>query len=417
MKISGRNTKRSLPGMRCPHNNPFYNKLPIMTELEIRERILNLQTELENIINSGEAEQRELTEDETSQIATLRSDIDEAKAELAKVEEENRKLAEKQNVENKDKTNVKMEKKNVRLFDLIKGVVENNITDEQRAYVQGNQINFRAAIQATTDDHGAENVPEDKKRLEVAIRNASVLDRIGATWFGNAVGNIRIPKYSGSNVYWADSENADAADGAGTFEEVELSPKRLTAYITISRQFLAQSPEDAESILISDLADAIAEKLDETVFGCESGSTSTPAGILNPDAEYMISGKTLADMSFNDVLDLEEAVEEKNGTNFIFVTDPKVKYALRGTQMASGLQFVWENGEIDGRKAVVSNSVCEGGLVCFDPRDLAVATWDNDMVIIVDPYTLAGKNQIKVTVNYLVDAKLKGDRISAASFE
>lgn len=381
-------------------------------ENEVREDILNLQTELESIINTGEAEARELGETETSRMAEIRGQIDTLKEELGSIEEENRKLAE---TKNKNKHNKEM--KEVRLFDLIKGVVENNITEEQRAYVNGNQINLRADIQATTAEHGEENVPEDKKRLELAIRNASVLNRVGATWFGNAVGNIRIPKYSGSNVYWADSENADAEDGAGVFTEVELSPKRLTAYITISRQFLAQSPEDAEGILIADLADAIAEKLDMTVFGCESGSTATPAGLLYEGNDYMITGKTLADMSFEDVLGFEEAVEEKNGTNFIFVTDPKVKYALRGTQMASGLQFVWENGEIDGRKAVVSNSVCEGGLICFDPRDLAVATWDNDMVITVDPYTLAGKNQIKVTVNYLVDAKLKGDRISAATFE
>lgn len=389
-----------------------------MTELEIRERILNLQTELENVIAGGEQEKRELTEDETSRMADIRSEIDEAKAELAKVEEENRKLAEQKN--NKNKIEKKMNKE-IRLFDLIKGVVENNITDEMRAYVNGNQINFRAPVEdgiaATVEDYGKENVPTEKKRLEVAIRNASVLNRVGATWFGNAVGDIRIPKYNGSNVYWADSENANAADGKNTFSEVTLSPKRLTAYITISRQFLAQSPEDAEGILISDLAAAVAEKLDETVFGCESGSTSTPAGLLYDGNGYMVTGGTLADISFDNILALEEAVEKKNGTNFIFVTDPKVKYALRGTQMASGLQFVWENGEIDGRKAVVSNSVCEGGLICFDPKDLAVATWDNQAFITVDPYTLAGKNQIKVTVNYLVDAKLKGDRISAATFE
>ena len=381
-------------------------------ENEVREDILNLQTELEGIISAGEAENRELNENETNRMAEIRGQIDTLKIELGSIEEENRKL-----VENKNKNKQKTEMKEVRLFDLIKEVVNGNVSDEHRDYIKGNQITFRAAIQATADDHGAENIPDDKKRLEVAIRNASVLNRVGATWFSNAVGNIRIPKYSGSNVFWADAENSDAADGAGTFTEVELSPKRLTAYITISRQFLAQSPEDAESILISDLADAIAEKFDETVFGCESGSTATPAGILNPDAEYMITGKSLADMSFQDVLELEEAVEEKNGTNFIFATGPKVKYALRGTQLASGLQFVWENGEIDGRKAVVSNSVCEGGLVCFDPKDLAVATWDNDMVIVIDPYSLAGKNQIKVTINYLCDAVLKGDRISAANFE
>lgn len=384
-----------------------------MTELEIRERILNLQTELENVIANGETEQRELTEEETSKMVSLRNDIDEAKAELAKIEEENRKIAETKN--NKKQITNKM--KEVRLFDLIKGVVEGNITDEQRAYVNGNQINFRADIQATVDEHGIENVPEEKKRLDVAIRNASVLNKIGATWFGNAVGNIRLPKYSGSQVFWADSENADAADGAGTFEEVTLSPKRLTAYITISRQFLAQSPEDAESILINDLAAAIAEKFDMTVFGDEAGTDAQPAGLFANGAAYLQPASALDDIAFDNVLALEEAVEEKNGTEFIFVTDPKLKYALRGTQMASGLQFVWQNGEIDGRKAVVSNSVVEGGIACLDPRDLAVAVWDNEMVITVDPYTLAGKNQIKVTVNYLCDAALKGDRISAAKFE
>jgi len=389
-----------------------------MTELEIREKILDLQTTLENVIANGEAEQRELTEEESNQMVDLRSQIDAAKAELAKVEEENRKLAEQKNHKEITKKNTMKE---IRLFDLIKGVVENNLTDEQRAYVNGNQINFRAPVEdgiaATVESYGKENVPEDKMRLEVAIRNASVLNKLGATWFGNAVGNIRIPKYNGSNVYWADSENADAEDGKNIFSEVSLSPKRLTAYITISRQFLAQSPEDAEAILISDLAAAVAEKFDQTVFGKGEGSDAEPEGLFYSGKDYLVTGKTIDSITFDDVLDLEEAVEEKNGSDFIFVADPKVKYALRGTQMASGLQFVWDRGEIDGRKAVVSNSVLEGGLICFDPKDLAVATWDNGMFITVDPYTLAGKNQIKVTVNYLCDATLKGDRISGAIFE
>ena len=389
-----------------------------MTELELREKILNLQTTLENVIANGEAEQRELTEEETNQMVDLRSQIDEARAELAKVEEENRKIAEQNNHKEITKKNTMKE---VRLFDLIKGVVENNLTDEQRAYVNGNQINFRGAaengIAATVQGYGKENVPEDKMRLEVAIRNASVLNKIGATWFGNAVGNIRIPKYDGSNVYWADSENAEAQDGKQKFSEVSLSPKRLTAYITISRQFLAQSPEDAEAILISDLAAAVAEKLDKTVFGTAAGTDAQPAGLFVDGAPHLVTGKTIDSITFNDVLELEEKVEEKNATDFIFVADPKVKYALRGTQMASGLQFVWDNGEIDGRKAVVSNSVAQGGLLCFDPKALAVATWDNGMFITVDPYTLAGKNQIKVTVNYLVDATLKGDSISGAIFK
>lgn len=379
-----------------------------MTAIEIREKLINLKDELEQVIATGEAEKRELTDEETSKMAELRSQIDEAENELKAIEEENRQIAKNNN--NKTKETRKME---IRLFDLVKAIAEGHVTDEQRAYVKGNSIDFRAAIQATAVGAGAENVPTEKAPLELAIRNATVLDKLGVRWFGNAVGDIDIPRYAGSNVYWADSENAAAADGASAFTKVTLSPKRLTAYIDISRQFLAQSPEDAEGILVSDLARAIAEKIDMTVFGQGSGSTSQPAGIF---ADAM-SG-SLASMTFDSVLSLENLVEEKNGTDFVFVTSPNVKYALRGTQTASGLKMVWDEGEIDGRQTVVSNSVVKGGLACFDPRDLACASWDkNGMVITVDPYTRAGYNEIRVTVNYLFDAVLAGDRIATQIFE
>ena len=72
-----------------------------MTELEIRERILNLQTELENVIANGETEQRELTEEETSKMVSLRNDIDEAKAELAKIERKIARLQKLKTIRNK----------------------------------------------------------------------------------------------------------------------------------------------------------------------------------------------------------------------------------------------------------------------------------------------------------------------------
>ena len=381
------------------------------SELEVREDILNLKNELEGIISNGEAEQRELAEEETSRMAEIRSKIEEAENELKAIEEENRKIAKTQNNNNNKETR-KMEKQ-IRLFDMIKAVVDGNVKDEQRAYINGNNIDYRAAIQATATGMGEEAVPEDKSRLELQIRNNTVLDKLGVTWFDNAVGDISIPKYHGSQVFWAESENADAQDGASAFTETKLSPKRLTAYITISRQFLSQNPSDAEALLINDLSRAIAEKIDMTVFGAGSGSTSEPAGIF-ADA----TAGTLASMTFDDVLALENAVEEKNGTDFVFVTSPNVKYALRGTQTASGLRMVYDAGEIDGRKTIVSNSVVKGGLACFDARDLAAASWDKDgLVITVDPYSLAMKNQIKIVVNYLFDCALKGDRIATEIFE
>lgn len=382
-----------------------------MTELELREQVITLKEELQSIIANGETEQRELDENENSRLAELRNQIDAAEAEISKIQEENRNLANNKEV----KTNKKME---VRLYDLIRKVgLGEALADEERQYVKGQKISFRSDatnIVAGAATHGQENVAEEKKSLDVAIRNASVLRRLGCTWFGNAVGDISIPKYSGSNVGWkGEIETAD--NGEGTFSEVILQPKRLTAVVRISKTFLAQDSNDAEAILIRDLAEAVAEKLDMTVFGAESGTTDRPAGLFY-DNDYTTTGGTLADVAYDDVLNLELGVEEKNGTNFIFVASPNVKYALKGTQMASGLQMVYAGGEIDGYKAVVSNSVEKGGIIALDPRDLAVATW-NGVEVTVDPYTLAADNQIRLVVNYYVDAKLRGDRIAAALYE
>ena len=370
--------------------------------LELQEQRLNLQNELTNLIR--ESETRSLEENENGRLAEIKTQIDDVDAQIRAIEEENRKLNEKNN-------NNKTQKQTMRLFDLINGVANGNLTDEQRQFVTGNKINYRAAIVAGTAGQGQENVPEDKKALDVAIRNASVLNRIGATWFGNAVGDISIPKYSGSNVGWKGEVDA-ADDGAGEFSEVVLTPKRLTAYLDISKTFLAQDSNDAEAILIADLAAAVAEKLDETVFGAQSGTTTRPEGIFYSTGHTVTGETAISGVSYDNVLSLEEKVEEKNGTNFLFVANPKVKYALKGTQMASGLEMVYSKNEIDGYPAVVSNSVASKGIVCLDPRDLAVATW-NGIEITVDTVSRAIYNEVRIVVNYLVDAKLRGDRIAA----
>ena len=385
----------------------------IMTILEKREKIIGLKDEMSTLIKNGEAETRELTEEENGRLAEIRTEIDNLEKEIAEQEAEDRKLAE----TNKDNKNNK-EMKEIRLFNLIKGVAGmQDLNDEERQFVKGQHITLRsgATIQAQGEaTTGVEAIPEDKKRLDLAIRNASVLNRLGCTWFGNATGDISMPKYSGSLVGWkGEIEKAD--NGEGDFSEVVLQPKRLTAIVDISKTFLAQTAEDAEAILIADLAAACAEKLDKTVFGAESGVTGVrPAGLFY-DNDYTTTGGTIGDVAYDDVLDLELGVEEKNGTDFVFVASPNVKYALKGTQMASGLGMVFNAGEIDGYKAIVSNSVVKGGLMALVPRDLAVATW-NSIDITVDNYTKAAENQVRLVVNYYVDAALRGDRIAAKTF-
>ena len=385
-----------------------------MNILEKQEELLNLKQRMNEIISTGEAEARELLEAETNEIAEIRGKIDALEAEINTIEEENRNIEKVNNKETK-------EVRKMNLIKLINTVVEGrqftedeaNAMAEARAEMAKSGISTRGQIAyrtiAATGD-GKEVVAEDKWNLEVAVRNNLIASKMGADFVGGLVGDVSIPKYAGSNVTWK-GEVATADDGQGAFSEVLLTPKRLTATLDVSKQFLLQTSENAEALLIRDLAAAVAEKLDMTIFGAGEGDVNTPAGLF----AGVTAEKALAEVTYDDVLDLEAAVEEKNGHEYMFIVNPRVKFALKGTQMANGLNMVYAGNEIDGYKTISSNSVVSNGAICMDPRELVIGQWGS-YDITVDPYTKAADGQIRLVINAYFDAKLRGDKIAKVIF-
>ena len=388
-----------------------------MNILELQEKSLELRNQLAELINSAEKEERELNETETSAMAELRGQIDQINAQIEAIEAENRTIE----IENN-----KTEKKEIRTMSLVKlinTVVEgrNFTEDEVKAMSEARadmtasgiapkgQIVYRS-VMATIDGQGKETVAEDKWNLEVAVRNNLVATKMGADFVGGLVGDVSIPQYAGSNVLWKGEVEA-AENGRGAFTEITLAPKRLTATLDVSKQFLLQNSADVEAILIRDLASAVAEKLDKTIFGDGYGDGNTPAGLF----AGVEAQKALAEMTYDDVLGLEEAVELANGSNYMFLVNPRVKFALKGTQMANGLQMVFAGGEVDGYKTISSNSVAENGIICMDPRELVIGQW-GAYDITVDPYTKAADGQVRLVINAYFDAKLRGNKIAKAKF-
>ena len=387
-----------------------------MNILELQEKSLELRNQLAELIANGQKEERELNETETSQMAEIRSAIDEINAQIAEIEAENRTIEINNNTENK-------EIRTMSLVKMINAVVEGrNFTEDEvkaiaearadfaKSGLQSNgQIVYRS-IMATVEGQGKETVAEDKWNLEVAVRNNLVATKMGADFVGGLVGDVSIPQYAGSNVNWkGETETAD--NGRGAFTEITLAPKRLTATLDVSKQFLLQNSADVEAILIRDLAAAVAEKLDKTIFGAEGGDGNKPAGLFaGVGAE-----KALAEVTYDDVLALEEGVELANGSNYMFLVNPKVKFALKGTQMANGLQMVFNGGEIDGYKTISSNSVADKGMICMDPRELVIGQWGS-YDITVDPYTKAADGQVRLVINAYFDAKVRGNKIAKVIF-
>ena len=255
------------------------------------------------------------------------------------------------------------------------------------------------AVAATVATDGKEIVATDKLNILSPLMGKSILAEAGATFLTGLVGNISIPNYTGSTCGWKGELEA-ADNGKGTFGSVELSPKRLTAYIDISKQFLTQDSVGAEEMLRADIVNSLIAKLEQTIFGDAVGDTTKPAGIFN--------GAEVLAPSYQGVCDAEAAVTDYSGEKR-FVMSPTAKSAFKQATISgskSDLRLLLEDGEVDGYPVSDSSNVVAGGYAFGDFGELVVAQWGG-IDIVVDPYTLATKNAIRLVINAYFDAKVR----------
>lgn len=392
-----------------------------MNKLELMEKRSNLQEELSGIIAKGEAEKRELNEGETSRMAEI-------KAEMDNLDEEIRKVSEKEKEAAKCGPNNKKKVKRMKLVELINKVVENRaFSDEEQAMLAearsqmaksgincSGQIAVRT-LNASTATQGKEAIATDKMPLEISARNARVASEIGATYLDGLVGNVSFPSYGSTKVGWK-GENVLADNGEGSFKEITLSPKRLTAVVEISKQLLAQTSDDIEALIINDINDALGNKLDETIFAGVASVADAPKPISN--VEGIVSNESAEAAKYADVLKMEQAIEEANGNmaDAVFVVAPNVKYAFKAVQTGNGLPLVLDNESLDGYPYVSSNSVPKGAAYLLCPRDLVIGSFGSAVDITVDAVTKADQGMVRLIVNGYYDFAYKSKKIALTKY-
>lgn len=377
-----------------------------MNSIELIDKKEQLQLKAQNIIDQGKHESRKLTTDEEREYNDLCKQIADTENEIRQL---NQKL-------NKKET---MKKETFSLLKAVRAIANNQQLDERSQQVVNAGIaemrksgqsysgqiilpvEERADVQATVADHGQEIVAEDKLNILAPLRDKLVLSAAGANFMTGLVGNVSIPTYDGSTVGWAGEVDA-AADGAGTFGEVELSPKRLTAYVDISKQFLIQDSVSAEALLRKDIVDAISNKLEATILGAEAGSTTKPAGLFNA----VVADE--ADITYKDIVAMEQKLEEANVSgNITFIASPYAKATLKTTAIGgtkSDVRMLMDSGEVDGYPVLVTNGMAKKGLILGNFNDLVIGQWGG-IDLTVDPYTQAANGKIRLVVNAYFDAK------------
>ncbi len=376
-----------------------------MNTLELLDKKQQLRSKAEAIITNAEKEYRKLNEGEQMEFDTLIREVEDVDVQIRKIEDDNKQTT---------KTIKRME--NFSLLKAINDVANNRQLDERaQEVVSAGIAEMRKAgqsysgqivlpiesrnIQATVEGAGQENVAEDKLGILEPLRANLVLVNAGASYMTGLVGNVSIPVYSGSNVGWAGEVDA-ATNGAGTFTEVALEPKRLTAYIDVSKQFLIQDSNSAEEMLKRDIVAAISNKLEATILGTEAGSTTKPAGMLNG-----VSADSSA-ITYEDIVNMEATLESANVSGEIkYIVSPTAKATLKTTKIDAGSgKFAMEGNEMNGYPVLCTSAVSGKGVIMGNFNDLVIGQWGG-IDLTVDPYTQAANGKVRLVINAYFDAK------------
>lgn len=373
-----------------------------MKIIEIKEQITEKRNRIAEIVELAKTEVRDLTEDEQKEIDEAKEDIEQKKQEIKALQDEMdnqvpKEEEEKENEKEENKRNInKSNIRNMKNVSLVKEIRE--AIAENKKSVIVNAETRAMVVQGENGVHDQVVETEITGILEPLYAN-SVLTALGARWYtGLPMGDVQIPVMGKGNVGW-EGEIDEAQATGNTFTTVKLQPKRLSAYVDISKQLLAQDTIGVETAIRRDLVNALNDKLEATLLGDAQGTTEKPAGLF-----YGQTPTKIAD--FEDVCEFEATVEEANvfgSMQYVMSPAAKAKFRamIKGTN-ATGM--VYEAGEMDGITTHVTTNVAKGDFIYGNFSNLVVGSWGN-IEIVVDPYTQATKGCVRLVINAYFDFK------------
>lgn len=416
----------------------------MMNSVEILDKKSQLKNRCKEIVSLCKAEIREMTEDEKQEfdsnkeeIKKLNDELDELKKRLAEYddeipEDEEKEEDKEENKSNKNKRSTMEKKYQFSLLKAIKDVAEHRSLDPvSQAVVNAGAEEMRKAgrpitgeiqlplnersVVTVTSEHD-DVVQTDFMDLLGPLRAKNVLVQAGAKYLTGLSNDVQVPIMSANQVGWA-GEIETASDSSIAFTSVTLQPKRLTAYIDISKQFLIQTDSiGAEEMIRQDLIAAINDKLEKTILGYEDGSTTKPAGMFyDPSTNSNITNVS----TFKGVCELEANLEDANVIGQpVYVMSNKAKAVVRSMDKGGKhTELVYENGELDGTYVYTTSNVPNKLAIYGDFNNLVIGQWGS-LDLTIDSITQVINGKVRITVTAWFDAKVvRPEAFTYASFE
>ena len=253
------------------------------------------------------------------------------------------------------------------------------------------------------------------------LRNAMVINRMGATMLTGLVGNIAIPRQTGgATAYWL-AESGSATESQPAFDQVAMSPKTVSAFSDISRKLMQQSSLDVEAFVSNELALTLAHAIQTAAI--KGGGSNEPTGILATSGiGSVVGGNNGLAPTWAHIVELETDVSVANADigTLGYLTNNKVRGKLKTTSKVSGQNgFVWESGNapLNGYATAITNGVPSNldkgtstgvcsAIIFGNWADLIMGMWGG-LDLLVDPYTGGTSGTVRVIAHQDVDVAVR----------
>ena len=221
------------------------------------------------------------------------------------------------------------------------------------------------------------------------LRNRSVLAKMGAYMLTGLVGNVTIPKQTGTgSVTWLANEASTGGESQPVIGQLALTPKNVMAYTEISRQLMLQSSPSADGIVLNSIAKDIALGIDLAGLA-GSGAAGQPLGITGTAGVGSVTGAALG---YAGIIEFQTDVAQANAlaSSSGYVTTPTVAGLLKQRQrFASTDTPIWTgsilDGEIEGFTAMSSMQMAAGSMIFGDWSQVVIGEWGM-LEIALNPY-------------------------------
>lgn len=236
------------------------------------------------------------------------------------------------------------------------------------------------------------------------LRNRSVAMRMGARMMGGMVGNVTIPRQTASAATsWLSTEATAITEGQPTLGQLSLSPKHVGAYTEISRLLALQSSPDAESLVMSDLAQSVGLAVDLAALS-GTGASGQPTGITATAGVGSVTGTSLA---YAGMLEFQTDIGNALAPSCGYVTTAAVAALLAArVKFTSTASPLWDGSLLDadvcGFHGMSSAQMAAATMIFGDWAQLVIAEWGS-LAIEVNPYANFQAGIIGVRALYAVD--------------